>query len=296
MSGDTENQQSAQHGGGAAATGQDVDFDAEHAPATSRRASTAVLRHKAAQLRTADAAAVANATPEQRDKQHAKADLAELHAYQSAIMLVAKHLDEDAAFIYRTAGQTAGDAGADPLLKEIDARVAKATSEVRHLSMRIGRVTLKESGMTEDADFLFHELGALKHGVFRIDTELENARRFAKSVGQSLQADTFSLHDAFGLIHRALSKDAKELAPLPNTDIDKRPEAELFAETLGWNLTAVYDAARSVRMGLGAGQDSIISGDLQKMGRHIGEVADLVARITDAKSLKPHKQRARRGP
>jgi hypothetical protein len=291
MSRDTENQSSTQHGSGAAHSGQEIDFDAEHSPEVSRRASNAVLRHKAAQLRTADAS-VANAPQADRDKQHEKADLAELHGLQSAIMLAAKHLTEDAAFIHLTVGNATGtDASVSPALQLVDARITKANAEVGQLSKRIG--TAGSDDMTAHATHLAHEFGALNHGVFLLDQAVTEAKNLAyRHRPETLNSNTSSLHASFESIRRDLKLDEPGVT-IQSTAVDARPENVLFAETLGFNLTAVYDAARSVRMGIGAKTELHVEADLVKVVRHVGAVADLLRQVTDRKALTSHKPRIR---
>jgi hypothetical protein len=292
---DSENQQSTQHGTGTAGGSHDIDFDAEHSPAISRRASNAVLRHKAAQVRTADASSVTNAPQAERNKQHDKADLAELHGLQSAIMLAAKHLIEDVVFIRATVQKAYGtDAGVSPALQLVDGRINRATSEMDQLSRRIGRINEKEeTGMTSSARQLVHEFGALNHGVMLFEQALIEAKNLAhEHRPEKLNANTTWLHNCFDLIRNALELNAAG-AVIPDTKVDARPESELFAETLGFNLSAAYEAARSVRMGLGANTELHVATDLEKVIRHVGLLAYLVRHRTDPKALGAHKKRIR---
>lgn len=297
MSRQGDSQHVSQHSSGAG--GHDAgDLDDDHAPDAARRVSTAALRKKASSAE----AAIASASKDDRDRQHRKADKSELHGLQAAIMLAARHLQEDALVLKQIADRApeiaSGEAGAAPLVELITARVLKATDEIDDLSRRIGKVTRAESGMTESAGLLAHELGALKHAVFLIDVHVIHAsnaafRRGAK-IYHELRPKTDAIKDDFQRICRNLALDEETRhAPLPDTKIDARPESELFATAMDWNLTAACDAARSVRMSHAASDHGTASSDLMKMIRHVGVVADLIQQTTDGKRLKAFKPRLR---
>jgi predicted sugar kinase len=72
-------------------------------------------------------------------------------------------------------------------------------------------------------------------------------------------------------------------------EVDGRQETKMFDEALQTNVSAVCDAARSVRMGLATGAPAVEQGDLSKVIRHAAEVADLLMRTSNTKAVTAHK-------
>jgi hypothetical protein len=233
---------------------------------------------------------VSDATPQEQQKQHDKADQADLFGLQSAIQVVAKQLEDGAIDIYRLIASPPGTAaGAEPQMQAVRARLDKLGSVTVALRGRIGMVAHESSGMTKDAAILRPDVGALQGAQVTLSNAVAKAAQFGATHGAKLGTNVDFVTKEINLIKSYLKIEGE----LKIESVDERPLATIVSEAVGQNLTAVREAALSVRMGLATGDPMAVSGDMQKVVRHIKEVADLVREITDRKQLKSYRDHVR---
>jgi len=229
---------------------------------------------------------VADATPQEQQKQHDKADQADLFGLQSAIQVVAKQLEDGASDIFHlVASPPATAAGAEPQMQAVKARIDKLGAVILALRGRVGMISDTTSGMTKEAEHLRPDVGALQAAHGTLSHAVAKAAQFGASHGAKLGTDAGFVAKEINLIKSYLKIEGE----LRLESVDERPVATLVSEAIGQNLTAVHEAALSVRMSLAKGDPAVVSGDMQKVVRHIREVADLVRDITDRKQLKAYR-------
>ncbi|MEO7732673.1 MAG: hypothetical protein ABIY55_17015, partial [Kofleriaceae bacterium] len=228
---------------------------------------------------------VSDATPQEQQKQHDKADQADLFGLQSAIQVVAKQLQDGAIDIYHLIASPPGTAaGAEPQMQAVRARLDKLGAAAFALRGRVGMVADTNSGMTKDAAFLRPDVGALQAAYGTLLSAVAKAAQFGSAHGSELGTDAGFVANELTLIKSYLEIKGD----LKLETVDERPAPTIVSEAIRQNLTAVREAALSVRMGLAKSDQTVVSGDMQKVVRHIREVADLVRGITDHQQLKSY--------
>ena len=244
--------------------------------------------HAFAAGRAVQRKAVSDATSQEQKKQHDTADTASFHGLEAAMTLGARQLQAAADEILRIIASPANtEAGAEPQLQVLRPLIQKASADLYLLNSRIGAVTPeKTSGMTNLATMLSPQLGALDVAFGHLTAAASRAEQFATQHGDKLGVDFIAAAGYLEDMHKKLGIASQDIH---RHAIDARSETTIFAEALGENLTAAYEAARAVRMGLTTGAELVVSGDLKMTVRHVGEIAILLKQVTDPKTLKVYK-------
>jgi|GEM_PF-5299387 len=262
--------------GGQAA--HDNDLEPEHAPHAARQVSLAGLRREAAAL--------------DPTTQHRKADTADLHGQQSAIVLVAKHMESRAATIDQLCqSRTNTEAGASPAIQAIMACIAEMDAEVSALNSRMGDIKDASSGMSTGADQLTAEIGQLKSGIYVFEAALGRAKWFAREHGEPITATTASIDKSIDEMLRKVTREGVELSKGRHA-VDHRSEPALFAEAMTDNLGAAHEAAQAMRAEMTTGTEAVLGDDLKKLTRHLKEIENLLGQVT-AKSARSYQPRVR---
>jgi hypothetical protein len=125
------------------------------------------------------------------------------------------------------------------------------------------------------------------------EAAVRHGQSFAKAHGLSIETAAAAIDKSIDELQRKVTKPGEEPSRA-RIRIDDRPEATIWKEAMDLNLLAAHEAALSVRMSMTTGDKPVVSGDVQKLVRHLNEVSDLLGGATDKKASQPYKQRVRR--
>ncbi|HEU4734282.1 MAG TPA: hypothetical protein VFT22_40600 [Kofleriaceae bacterium] len=289
MSRQTEEQQASQHGASAGAAEHHVDHEAEHRPDVAHRASRAGLERHA---RVADAGARAPAADPR--KQHDAADVADFRGIEASMQLGARQLQAAADEILRIIARPVNEAGIEPQLQQLRARIGKASTDFYRLNTQIGSGVKIEggpvSGMTSLYTQLHPALGAIETAFNQFKEATARAEKFVTQHAGKLEAEQWcgDMARYLGEMRHKLGLGGDAARERP---VDSRSGTTLLEEALGANLTALHEAIGAVRSGMTSGDEQVVQGDVRKVIRHANAISALLQQNTDPKLLKTHKRR-----
>jgi hypothetical protein len=222
---------------------------------------------------------LSDATPQEQTEQHTKAGSRSSFAMQASVKLVAQRM-RDAATELGSLGTLSesdlDEAGwAKPRMRA-EGLIDRTAEDLDRLAGE-----LKTSGNTTTN--VGPELGLLRGAHFLFENTMPRLRGQFERKGDPLDPDTHekvkqalkSLHEELGLTGSE-SQDRPGLGPL-----DKEGEDKLRATALDNNLSAAFESARSVRMGMSKATDRVVVRDLNQLEAHLGEVDALLTQFKE---------------
>jgi hypothetical protein len=227
--------------------------------------------------------AISDTTDEEREQQHGTADRASRQGFESAMALVAKQLHLTAEAIIRTIREP-GDRTTDAILETLRTLSGDALWQLMRLHRHLG--LQGDPGVSEEIAQLAPQLAAVNQALARFELAARNAQEYATSHDSKLEPALPEAQHRLSDLYARLGLQRRQAA---HREVDPRPEPEMRAQAIRENLTAVYEAAHSVRLGLAKSPMPVVEDDLWKVVRHLGEVDALMRRVDKPADLLGYK-------